>query len=792
MRRLTAPPSSGVVGARRPGNQPVAPSLNGPFEWQRYLSVFLRYRWWVLAATVVGTLAGVAARRVIVPRYLAQATIWIQSSEVRGPDRGQPIGANQLLAASAWIDLLKSYVVLDDVVRERRLYLDNHPRDDAAFARFAVADEFHAGRYRVRVDRAGSGYVLEDAEGLELERGTVGAAIGRGLGFVWTPAAADLAPGSELRFAVAPFRDAAKGLADQLRVTIDPSGNFLKLSLTSPSASSAADIVNAIAQRYVIVATELKRAKLTELARLLGEQLAAAETNMHRAENALADFRVRTITLPADPVAAPGTTQRGSPFTEYFGMRVEQDQLRRDQEALTQALGEMRDSAGNLDGLATIGAVQRSPDLIQALRELTTKRAERRALEYRYTAEHPALKRVSADIEQLERRTIPALMQALAGELSTRQRVLASEIVTGGQELTGIPQRAIEEARLRRDVTIAEQLFASVQQRHSEARLAEASSIADVRVLDAAVAPQKPVGATGGRRLLALGFIAGLGIGLIGAVLIDRFDPRVRYAGQVTDEIGLRILGALPHVKHKKAGPDDEQVLQVIETMRGVRFGLMHAYGAAGPMVVTISSPGAGDGKSFVSTNLALACAQAGQRTLLVDGDTRRGSLHRVVGGSRKPGLTDLLGGQASLEGVTQALRYPNLHFIAAGTRLRESPELLGSPAMVELLVRLRSEYDVILVDSPPLGAGVDPYALGALTGNMILVLRTGATNLEFTRSRLGMLENLPIRMLGVVLNGVQRGELYGYYSYSYVPGYAAVDEGSGTQVARRRMQGAL
>jgi len=758
-------------------------------EWQRYLSVVLRFRWWILASTVIGTIGGAAATRVIVPRYQAQATIWIQSSETRGgPDRGQPIGANQLLGASAWMDLLKSYVVLDEVVRDQRLYLQVRPRDEAAFAGFAVDTQFHPGQYRLRVDRDGNGYRLEDDNGgAELERGTLGSPIGRKLGLVWTPAAAALAPGSEVRFGVAPFRDAAKNLADQLRVSIDPSGNFLRLSITSGSAADAAGIVNAIAHRYVIVATELKRAKLTELARLLGEQLASAETNMHRAETALEEFRVRTITLPSDPVAAPGATQRGTPYNEFFGLRIEQDELRRDQQALALVLGQMRDSSHLVDGLAAIGAVQHSADLSQALRELTAKRAERRALENRYTAAHPALQRVTADIEQLERRTIPALAQTLAAELVTRQRLLASQVVTGGRELSGIPQRAIEEARLRRDVSIAENLFSSVQQRHSEARLAEASSIADVRVLDAAVAPQRPLKGTGLRRLLAMGLIVGLGFGILGAVLLDRFDPRVRYPDQITGLMGLRILGALPHVKNRSAGPLDEHVLQVIETMRSVRFALLHAHGSAGPMIVTVTSPGIGDGKSFVSTNLALACTQAGQRTLLIDGDTRRGTLHRALKVPRKPGLTDYLAGNVPLEAILQKLSGPSPHFIAAGSRLRESPELLGSAAMIELLVRMRSQYQAIIVDSPPLGAGVDPYTLGTLTGSLMLVLRTGTTNLELTRTRLVMLEQFPIRVLGVVLNDVQPGQMYGYYSY--FPGYGTTDEGNGAKITRRRLQ---
>jgi len=772
------------------------PPPEEPTDWMGYRRALVRYRWWVLALALAGTLGGAAASRFLPPNYLGEATIWVQTTDTRGaPDRG-PLGASQLLGAAAWAELVKSYVVLDQVVRDQGLYLQRRRSDAAAFAHFAVRDPFRPGRYRLRVDREHSSYALEaDPEG-RLESGRLGDPIGAALGFDWRPAADALAATGDIKFTVLSSRDASKKLAEVVKVSVDPSGNFLRVSLPDADGQAAAATVNAIVERFVAVATELRRAKLTALAQLLGQQLKGAEDNLHRSEGALASFRERTITLPSDPslptaaaTVASGVTRTA--VSEYFAQRFEREEAQSDGAAIMQALSAQRDSGGSIDALARIGAVQRSPDLSAAFRDLTGKRAEQRALLGRYTSDHPAVRRVVGDIATLEHETIPALARSLAADLAARERLLSSQLGAGARELTQIPQRTIEEARLRRNVTIAEELFATVQQRYNEARLAEASSIADVRVLDAAIAPQRPVRDTASR-LIALGFLVGLGFGVVGSVLMDRLDRRVRYPDQVTNGMGLRILGALPHVKNKKAGPDDEQVMQVIETMRSVRLSLLHAYGTAGPMVITITSPGVGDGKSFVSTNLALACAQAGQRTLLVDGDTRRGALHRVLGGVRKPGLTDVLAGRVPLEAVKQVLDYKSLHFLGAGSRVRESPELLGSPAMVDLLVRLRGDYQVILVDSPPLGAGVDPYTLGTLTGAMMLVLRTGTTNLELARTRLAMLEQLPIRLLGVLLNDVQPGEMYGYYSYTYAGGYAAVDEGSGTQVARRRMQGVL
>src|SRR5256886_7798551 len=109
--------------------------------------------------------------------------------------------------------------------------------------------------------------------------------------------------------------------------------------------------------------------------------------------------------------------------------------------------------------------------------------------------------------------------------------------------------------------------------------------------------------------------------------------------------------------------------------MRGIRFNVLHAYGAAGPAMFTITSPGSREGKSFVASNVALAFADAGHRTLLIDGDMRRGSLYRILNTRRKPGLTDVLHDEVSADEVIQPTRYPPLFFVGCGTR---TPDEIG------------------------------------------------------------------------------------------------------------------
>jgi capsular exopolysaccharide synthesis family protein len=228
----------------------------------------------------------------------------------------------------------------------------------------------------------------------------------------------------------------------------------------------------------------------------------------------------------------------------------------------------------------------------------------------------------------------------------------------------------------------------------------------------------------------------------------------------------LHILGALPHVKNGSQSNAAAATNQAIEALREIRLNLLHAVQRQRPLVLAITSPGSGDGKTFISCNLALACAGAGQRTLIIDGDTRRGELHRLLNGTRQPGLTDYLRGDAAMASVIQGTAYQGLDFIGSGTRQETSPNLLGNSLMGELLRTAYRNYDVVLIDCPPLAAGVDPYLIGTQVGNVMLVLRTGRTDRALTEAKLQILDRLPVQLVGAVLNDVTATGVYRYYSY--------------------------
>jgi capsular exopolysaccharide synthesis family protein len=261
-------------------------------------------------------------------------------------------------------------------------------------------------------------------------------------------------------------------------------------------------------------------------------------------------------------------------------------------------------------------------------------------------------------------------------------------------------------------------------------------------------------------------------------LLLDVTDKRVRYADQVSAGLGLTILGVIPEIRRAKGEqPSAEEAAQVIEAFRTVRLNLAHTIGQD-RVALTVSSPSPGDGKSLVASNLALSFAESGYRTLLIDGDARRGELHRTFGVERRPGLLDYLVGELALDGLLRTTTHPQLQLITSGSRKRNAPELLGTARMRELVETMRERFDVVIVDSPPMGAGIDPFVLGTITGNLMLVLRAGATERDLAEAKLQIVDQLPIRLIGAVLNDVRASmNDYKYYSYSY--GYGAVDEGS-------------
>jgi capsular exopolysaccharide synthesis family protein len=755
-----------------------APPEPSGVSLERYIDALRRYKWLIVAVTLVGSVAGVFVARLKKPTYDVQASIWITSETPQGRAQG-PIRSEELLQATAWPDLLKSFKVIDNVVYQRSLFLrPTDPADVAKFTGFTLATTFQPGKYELKIAKGAARYTLVDAIGDEVERGTVGDSIGRRLGFRWQPARGAFRGESSIRFEVLTPRDASVKLRDRLQVVQGRESNQMRVSLSGTDPVSEATTLNSVIREFVATAAMLKKKNHTEFAQTLDQQRAYSERELRDAEMALENFRVNTITLPSEggPVAAGVEATRDPVMNNFFQQKLELDNLRHEIGALRRALVALREGNGDASALWSIPSVMNgAPDLRASLEQYVKGSQELRNATAVYTSEYPAVRRMEESIRRLRDVTIPQQANALLAELEERATDLEQRVTSTSTEIRAIPTRTIEEMRLRRDVEHKQAMYAQLKSRYEETRLAEASASPDVTVLDTAAAPLHP-SSNSARIIALLGVVGSLGAGIGLALLLDRLDRRFRYPSQITSELGLDIIGAVPAIRTARSERQQlESAAQVIEAFRAIRLGVRHAQVVPGPLTLTISSAGPGEGKSLVASNLALAFAAAGERTLLVDGDVRSGRLHSTFGVPRRPGLVDCLIGQISLDDALRETSHDRLAFLPSGSRIRQAPELLTSPALEVLFHDLRARYDVIIVDCAPLGAGIDPFAFATLTRQLLLVFRAGKTDRKLAQAKLEIVDRLPISVVGAVLNDVRTFGSYKYYAYNY--GYGSVDE---------------
>ncbi|MGI8495987.1 MAG: GumC family protein [Gemmatimonadaceae bacterium] len=756
-----------------------SPDAAGPDEGgtpiSRYWAAIKRYKWPILILVVLGTLAGVTATRFVTPLYEARAALWIGggSAGVENGDRGT-VRAVEILAPTDYLELMTSFAVVDRVVERLHLYvLPKLPSDSTALVGFRPTPAVRTGPFVLKTDATGNAYVLTNADGVVLDKGAIGDSIGRSLGFRWAPRPGSLGPNRKIDFSVASPRQVAVGLVGSLVPSAVPEkSNFIRLSLTGPDGPWAVRILNIWLEELVATASEVKRRNLTALAEILDQQKNIASVQLKKSEAALQSFRVRAITEPTDAPASATDPL----FSDYFGQRVELDRAQSERESLSRLLAESPQGPGLVTGLYGLPSVLEAvPELKAALSDLSSAQAKLATMRQVYTDEYKGVRDAVVQVNALQQQTIPQLARTAVDRLTRRQSELGRRVAGQQQNLRNIPTRSIEEARLRREMGIAENLYSALESRDQAVKLAWQSATPDVNVLDFAATSQLP-SKNRAPFIILFAFAGSLLLGSAIAIGADRLDHRFRYPEQATADLGLEILGAIPTMKKGEEFTSPEEASQIIEAFRTIRMQVSNACHGARPMVLTVTSPGMGDGKTTVASNLALSFVEAGHRTLLIDGDTRLGTLHSVFGITRRPGLLDYLLGMATTDEILRpSTTHKNLTVLPSGIRRHHGPELLASPELPKLLEQVRDRYDVILVDSPPLGAGIDPFALSVATGNVLLVLRTGSTDRHMAEAKLQLLERLPTRVLGAVLNDIHADGLYRHYSY--LGGYYTTEE---------------
>ncbi|EPH1113498.1 polysaccharide biosynthesis tyrosine autokinase [Acinetobacter baumannii] len=395
--------------------------------------------------------------------------------------------------------------------------------------------------------------------------------------------------------------------------------------------------------------------------------------------------------------------------------------------------------------------------------ELEQKQAEMAA---KYTAEHPAMREINGQLAAINKQI---------GELNST--------------LKQLPDVQRQYLQLYREVEVKTQLYTALLNSYQQLRIAKAGEIGNVRIVDTAVEPVEPIKPKKLLVLILSVFVGGF-IGALIALLRNMLRTGIKDSGQIENEMDLPVYATVPRspiqesrikiLKKKKSIP----ILAVknsddiaIESLRSIRTAIHFALANAKNNIIMIAAPSPEVGKSFISTNLATIFAQGNKRVLLIDADMRRGYMHKYFDVDVKPGLSELLSGQADLQKVLHKTQVANLDVITRGKSPTNPSEILSSNQFKELLEQLQSQYDHIIIDTPPVLAVTDGIIISQYTGVNLIVARYAKSQMKELELTVNRFEQAGVKVNGFILNDIQRASAGYGYGYNYAYAYKAQKE---------------
>lgn len=392
----------------------------------------------------------------------------------------------------------------------------------------------------------------------------------------------------------------------------------------------------------------------------------------------------------------------------------------------------------------------------------------------------------SANNQQVARNQV-LLTQGRAEELARafeEQQKLALDLNADEAEFNSL---SAEVARL-------ERLLETLDGRMKELDLAQDGSGTNTTVVEApsaSINPTKPERS----KVLGMSVVAGLLLGATLVTLRELTDERLRSTDDIIATLGMPVLGMIPHMNGRQSAAIRGRKVQlefmsdVAEAYRTLRTSIYFGTRNEPAKTLLVTSPSQGDGKSTTASNLAIAIAQAGRRTLIVDTDFRRPQLHKIFEIKDEVGLSSVLAGRETLDKAIHATGVKGLDILPCGPIPSNPSEILNSDAFAKLLMSLASRYDMVVLDSPPVSPVTDARILGAICDATLLVLKSDGSTRKAATLSADALHSVGARLLGVVCNGITRKKGSDRYYTGYGYGYPRPGQhrmGSGTGEARR------
>ena len=713
-------------------------------DLRQLLGTLIDHKWWIAGITGGFFVVAVAYALLATPIYRADAIVQVESKVPSLPglsDISQSLGMGGGAAeATTEIALITSRAVVGSAVDALKLDVEVEPNrfpliggylarksersdpEKLADLRFGMSRFGWGGEklevFQLDVPRhlmsepltliAGEkgAYELIDDSGNQLLKGQVGK-VASGKGVVMQVAEMRAHPG--MRFGVTRQRHLTVVGELQKKVAVSETGKesgILTLAYENADAELAQRFLQQVAQAYVRQNVERNSAEASAQLTFVKEQLPNVRNQVDAAQKALAAYQTR---------------------------------------------------ANSVDlSLQTKGLLDQEVAVETSIQQLRLQQAE---MDRKFTRDHPAYQ---------------ALMRQI-GELEGRKSGFQGQVKQ-------LPEAQQELLRLTRDLQVSNEMYTGMLNQAQQLDVARAGTVGNVRIVDAAevdsTTPVRPRKAL----VVLIGAVLGGFLSIALVLLKQMLNRGVEDPAQI-EELGLPVYASIPvsaqqqsdSVRGKFRADGKLHLLAVkdpadlaIEAVRSLRTSLHFARLEAKNNIVLISGASPNAGKTFVSSNLAAVIAQAGQRVLIIDADMRKGTLHKALGAVQSPGLSDLLVGKADLSQVVRTLPdIGSLSFITRGDVPPNPSELLMHANFTQLLEQMSSQYDLVIVDTPPILAVTDAAIIAHHAGTCLMVARFGLNQAKELALAKHRFEQNNVRIKGAIFNAVQR-RATGYYSYGY------------------------
>jgi exopolysaccharide transport family protein len=549
---------------------------------------------------------------------------------------------------------------------------------------------------------------------------------------------------------------------------------LLDIAFQSSEAELAATIVNGLAATYIANDIDSRSVETRQTSAWLIDQIEEQRKKVAAAESSLQQYRERTgdVTVESgNNIVVQKLADLNAAVTKAKTDRMEREAVYRQVASVT----------NQPEALASIPAVLANTFVQQQRAELVTLLRQEAQLADRLGDRHPEIIKVRLAIKTTEeklRTAVQNVVESLKRDYDSalaQENSLTTALNQQKDEAQSMNRKAVDLAVLQRDVENAKLAYDTlVEQGRQAAVSVDRSTISNVRVVDRAAVPDRPISPKR-RQILLIALLGAMFLSVSAAFFVEYLDSRVKTPEQVEIHLRLASLGAIPRLPRKTQRAFAKNRFSqaavpssFVEAFHGLRANVLFSSPDGGPCSIVVTSASPREGKTIVAANLAVGLAQAGHRVILVDADLRQPRLHDLFGLKLEPGLSNLLDGAVDTSVAVRPTQIPNLSAVTAGGHPPNPAELVGSHRFGELLSFFEKQSDIVVIDTPPVMAVADAAILAHRTSGVLFVVAADTTSRHAAVSALEQLERAKGRFLGAVLNRVDHeSDKYRYASYS-------------------------